>query len=142
MIQEDRVRWLNGAAPRDGRYVLYWMQASCRAECNHALEYAVRLANDRRKPVVACFGLTANFPEATARHYAFLLEGIRDAQRGLERRGIPLLVIRGTPDDVAVEMAREACVSSPIGATSGPSGRGAPGPRSASRAVWSKWRAT
>jgi deoxyribodipyrimidine photo-lyase len=110
MIQEDRVRWLNGAAPRDGRYVLYWMQASCRAECNHALEYAVRLANDRRKPVVACFGLTANFPEATARHYAFLLEGIRDAQRGLERRGIPLLVIRGTPDDVAVEMAREACV--------------------------------
>ncbi len=110
MIHEDRIRWLNGGAPRDGRYVLYWMQASCRAECNHALEYAIRLANERGKPVVACFGLTADFPEANARHYTFLLEGLRDAQRGLERRGIPLVIVRGSPDEVAVDLAREACL--------------------------------
>jgi deoxyribodipyrimidine photo-lyase len=110
MIQPDRIRMLNAREARDGRYVLYWMQASCRAEYNHALEYAIRRANGLGKPVLACFGLTADFPEANARHYTFLLEGLREARRGLERRGIPLLVRRGAPDAVAAELAREACL--------------------------------
>ena len=40
---------LNARGVRKGRFVLYWMQASCRAECNHALEYAVREANELGK---------------------------------------------------------------------------------------------
>ena len=110
MIQDDRIRRLNDGAAGAGRYVLYWMQASCRAECNHALEYAIRQANELGRPVLACFGLTADFPEANARHYTFLLEGLRDAQAALERRGIPLVVRRGAPDEVAAALAREACL--------------------------------
>jgi deoxyribodipyrimidine photo-lyase len=68
MIHETRIQELNDCPPRAGRYVLYWMQASCRAQCNHALEYAVRRANELNKPVMACFGPTADFPEANARH--------------------------------------------------------------------------
>ena len=46
VIQPQRLRALNDRRPRDGRYVLYWMQQSQRAGFNHALEYAVRQAND------------------------------------------------------------------------------------------------
>ncbi len=110
VIHPDRIRLLNAREPRDGRYVLYWMQASCRAKYNHALEYAILRANALGRPVLVCFGLTADFPEANARHYTFLLEGLRDARWGLERRGIPLVVRRGAPDAVAAELAREACL--------------------------------
>lgn len=110
MIQDERLRRLNDGHAGPGRYVLYWMQASCRVRCNHALEHAVRRANELGRPVVACFGLTADFPEANARHYAFLLEGLRDAQAALADRGIPLVVRRGRPDEVAAELARDACL--------------------------------
>ena len=36
----------------DGAYVLCWMQRSQRADYNHALEYAVTLANQLNQPVV------------------------------------------------------------------------------------------
>ncbi len=110
MIHTDRIRMLNHGSVRNGRHVLYWMQASCRAECNHALEHAIREANRLGKPVIACFGLTAAFPEANARHYTFLLEGLRDAGRALARRGIPLIVRRGAPDAVAADLAEGACL--------------------------------
>jgi deoxyribodipyrimidine photo-lyase len=110
-IHDERIRVLRDAPVQGGDYVLYWMQAACRAECNHALEYAIRRANELRKPVVACFGLTAGFPEANARHYTFLLEGLQDAARALDRRGIPLVVRLGSPDEVAAELSGAACLA-------------------------------
>ncbi|HAA75510.1 TPA: deoxyribodipyrimidine photolyase, partial [Candidatus Latescibacteria bacterium] len=78
MIQETRVRDLNVAPERSGAYVQYWMQASHRVRYNHALTYSIRLANERDLPVLIVFGLTDNYPEANERHYAFMLEGLRD----------------------------------------------------------------
>lgn len=40
------IRPLNDAPVARGRYVLYWMQQSQRARSNHALEHAIRTAND------------------------------------------------------------------------------------------------
>ncbi len=110
MIHPARLQSLNAVPPREGRYVLYWMQASQRAQCNHALEYAVRQANERKLPVLAVFGLTANFPEANARHYAFMLEGLRETQAALQRRGIPLVARLGSPPEVALQLARDAAL--------------------------------
>jgi deoxyribodipyrimidine photo-lyase len=42
MVQKERVKTLNKKGGKKGAYVLYWMQASQRAECNHALEYAIQ----------------------------------------------------------------------------------------------------
>jgi deoxyribodipyrimidine photo-lyase len=84
------------------------MQASQRAECNHALEYAVRLANRERLPVVVYFGLTAGFPEANARHYQFMLEGLAETRRRLEARGMKLVVRECAPDAGAVELSARA----------------------------------
>lgn len=108
MIQPERIRKLNDRPPRLGRYVLYWMQASQRAEYNHALEYAVREANEQKLPVVAFFGLTENFPEANLRHYTFLVEGLQDAHMALDRRGIRLVVRHGSPEELLPDLAAEA----------------------------------
>lgn len=110
-VEPERVRLLNAEPVRAERgYVLYWMQASVRALLNHALEYAAERARALRRPLVACFGVTDDYPEANLRHYAFLLEGLRDVQRELaERRGVRLLVLRGRPDAVAAQCGRGAC---------------------------------
>ncbi len=91
-----------------GRYILYWMQASQRAAWNPALEYAVETANAAGLPLRVVFGLTGRYPEANARHYTFMLEGLRETQQALARRSIPLTVLPGKPPAVAVEAAREA----------------------------------
>ncbi len=108
MIQPERIQDLNDAPVRSGRYVLYWMQASQRAVCNHALEYAIRQANDRKQPLLAIFGLTDDYPEAQERHYAFLLEGLRETQQILRTRGIQLVVQRESPERAAARLAADA----------------------------------
>jgi deoxyribodipyrimidine photo-lyase len=108
MIHDTRVKLLNKAKERRGDYVLYWMQASQRAEYNHALEYAIRAANRLRKPLLVFFGLTGNYPNANARHYHFMLQGLRVVGEALARRGIRMLVRHVSPEVGAVQAAERA----------------------------------
>jgi deoxyribodipyrimidine photo-lyase len=103
-----RVTDLNDARLRDGDYVLYWMQRSQRAGANHALEYAVRLANEREVPVVVGFGLTAGYPEASERAYRFMLEGLAETASALRERGIGFVLRIGEPPGVALDLGRDA----------------------------------
>ena len=108
MIQAERIKHLNQKSVRDGKFVLYWMQASQRAEYNHALEFAIQKANDARKPLVVFFGITPTFPEANERHYYFMLEGLKEVQNTLEKRGIQMVILQTSPEKGAVEIAKEA----------------------------------
>ncbi|TVR96923.1 MAG: deoxyribodipyrimidine photolyase [Rhodospirillales bacterium] len=110
MVETERIRHLNDTPEQDGRYVLYWMQQSQRTRANPALELAVAAANERSLPVVVGFGLTDDYPEANARHYAFMLQGLRDVRDRLHERGIPFVVRRGPPDRVAIGLAGEAAL--------------------------------
>jgi deoxyribodipyrimidine photo-lyase len=110
MIHQDRVLPLNDKTPRRGRFVAYWMQASQRAAYNHALEYAIRAANARREPMVAVFVLTDDYPEANLRSYMFMLEGLRDTQATLRSRGVDLVVLHGSPQELLVEALNEASI--------------------------------
>ncbi len=95
-IQDTRIRQLNDFDIRlDADYVLYWMQQSQRAECNHALEYAVQQANELGLGIVVVFGLTDDYPDANLRHDTFMLEGVAEAKTLLEKRGIHMVVRRG-----------------------------------------------
>ncbi|MEN6428306.1 MAG: deoxyribodipyrimidine photo-lyase, partial [Phycisphaerales bacterium] len=109
MIQPERLKRLNRHPVRAGRYVLYWMQAAQRSDCNHALEYAIDEGNELGKPIVAAFGLTAEFPEANARHYHFMLEGLRQTQADLRGRGVQMVVQSGPPTTCIPTLAQEAC---------------------------------
>src|SRR3982751_655965 len=110
-VPSSRIRVLNKAeSQRSGGYVLYWMQQSQRARFNPALELALDEANARDLPVLVCFGLTDGYPEANARHYAFMLEGLAEAARALNERGIAFVIRRGAPDEVALDLARDAAL--------------------------------
>jgi deoxyribodipyrimidine photo-lyase len=111
MIQEQRIRPLNDRKIKDGRYVLYWMQQSQRAAYNHALEHAIDIANRLDLPVLVFFGITAGFPEANARHYAFMIEGLQSVRDDLARRGIGFVPRIVAPDEGAVIMAQDAAVT-------------------------------
>ena len=110
MIQAERIRFLNDDDARRGDYVLYWMQHSQRAAWNHALEYAIREANARKLPVVAVFGITQRFPDANARSYAFILEGLRETEQALDDRGIKLIVKLQPPVDAVRDMEAQAAL--------------------------------
>lgn len=108
MIHQERIKVLRPGAPAQGKYVLYWMQASVRAQDNHALEYAVECANELRQPLLVYFGLTANYPDANLRSFLFLLEGLRDAQAGLRERGLDLVVRPVSAPAGALELSQDA----------------------------------
>ncbi len=111
MVQPTRIRVLNGDFPeKRSEYVLYWMQASQRTRFNHALEYAIKRANELRQPLLVGFGLTDNYPEANARHYAFMLEGLRDVAANLAARRIGFVLRRGQPDEVALDLGQKASI--------------------------------
>jgi deoxyribodipyrimidine photo-lyase len=110
-IQDARIRQLNNFDIRlDADYVLYWMQQSQRAEYNHALEYAVKQANELGLGVVVAFGLTDDYPEANLRHYTFMLEGLTETKTLIEKRGIRMVVRKGAPPDVALELEKNAAI--------------------------------
>jgi deoxyribodipyrimidine photo-lyase len=108
MIQQERIKPLNQRSLRRGKYVLYWMQASQRAEYNHALEYAISQANEVHQPILVFFGITDHFPEGNERHYFFMLEGLREVKQSLERRGIRMIVQHHSPELGAVKFGKEA----------------------------------
>ncbi len=111
MIQPERLKALNDRDVRKGDYVLYWMQASQRSDCNHALEYAARRADELRLPLVVFFGLTPRYPGANERHYAFLLEGLADVRAGLRAKGVQLVVRAVSPERGVLEMAERAALA-------------------------------
>ena len=98
MIQGERVQVVNSRPVCDGRYVLYWMQASQSAECNHALEYAILKSNELRQPLIVYFGITDDYPEANERHYKFMLEGLKETRSALRGRGIQTVVRHESPE--------------------------------------------
>jgi deoxyribodipyrimidine photo-lyase len=111
VINDTRVRPLNDEPIDTSRkYVLYWMQASERTDLNFALEYAIEQANHHDLPLVVAFGLMDNYPEANERHYAFLLQGLRDVQFALHDRGIKFVIRHGMPAEVALKLSSEAAM--------------------------------
>jgi len=111
MIQKERLKALNEKGINKGDYVLYWMQASQRAEYNHALEYTILKANELRQPLIVFFGITDHFPEGNERHYTFMLEGLRKVKQSLEKRSIQMVILHKSPELGAVQLAKRASLA-------------------------------
>lgn len=83
-----------GVPASDAKCVVYWMQRAQRGMDNPALDCAIEVANELGLPVVAFFSAISNFPRANLRHYAFLNQGLHDAEEDMAARGVPLIVRR------------------------------------------------
>ena len=103
-----RTRKLNDKPVKEGEYVLYWMQAAVRSSYNHALEYAVEEANRAGLPLAVVFCLDASFPEANARHFAFLLQGLAEVRSALSARGIAFTVLNESCTDAVPRLSGRA----------------------------------
>jgi deoxyribodipyrimidine photo-lyase len=111
MIQPERIQPLNRKTIGKEDFVLYWMQASQRCEYNHALEYAIRQANQLNLPVLVYFELVDDFPEANERHYYFMLEGLREVRQELEKMKIRSIIsCRHAETPNLVMLARSAAL--------------------------------
>lgn len=82
-----------------GKYVLYWAQMFRRLHANHALDHALGLAAEHKKPLVVYEALKLNYPWAGARHHAFILQGMRDNSVSAKKLGVSYWPFVETPDD-------------------------------------------
>jgi deoxyribodipyrimidine photo-lyase len=107
-IEKQRIHKLNDYDFTKGNYVLYWMHLSQRVQYNHSLVYAAYLADTLKLPLLVFFGLTDNYPEANLRHYKFMLEGLAETSRELEKRNIKMIVWIIDPVQGVVSLSADA----------------------------------
>ncbi len=90
-VDPARVRQVNGAPlPAGGReLVLYWCMVHHRADENHALDAAIALGNRLGLPVVCYQALRPDYPHASDRLHAFVLEGLAELTAALAKRKVP-----------------------------------------------------
>ncbi len=109
VVERERVRTLNECDHRtSGEHVVYWMQASQRAEHNPALEHAIQIANDHGVPLAVVAVVVPDYPEASARHFAFMLGGLGRALSAVARRGATPVIRSGDAVDEVLVLADRA----------------------------------
>ncbi len=112
-VDPERIQKLNTAPELPNRsYVLYWSQMNRRVDGNHALLYAVEIANRLNLPVLFYEGLTCAYEYANDRLHTFILEGVPETAKRLRKAGIGyvfyLRKTRKSRNDVFYELAKQA----------------------------------
>ena len=82
---------------RQGDFVLYWMQMQRRLSHNHALDYAIKCADELGRPLAIYEGLRLDYPWASARFHQFIIEGMRDNAATAVKRGFTYWPFVETP---------------------------------------------
>jgi len=110
VISPDRVRRLNFLpTAQEGTFVLLWVQSAQRARHNETLEFAAQRAVHLKKPLVAVFVGTGDFPWANERTLAFMYDGLCELRHALEAtRQVQLLGFCGSPGEVILKCATNA----------------------------------
>ncbi|GJP50223.1 hypothetical protein CLOM_g9366 [Closterium sp. NIES-68] len=75
------------------------MSRDQRSRDNWALIYAVQKARERGEPVAVVFNLVDSFLGAKARHFGFMLRGLREVQSSLHALGIPFFLFQGKAEE-------------------------------------------
>ena len=101
-MEKERIKKITQAIYKEkkkGKYIFYWMQQSQRVEFNHALAFAITRANELSIPLLVGFALT-EYPEGNERHYAFMLEGLKEVEEKLEKMNIGFTIEINTPNEL------------------------------------------
>ena len=79
--------------------IIYWMQSAQRIHYNHALNYAIELANKNNSELQVIFNIIPSYKDANRRHYMFMLEGIQDLEKTFLELKIPFKITFGLPEE-------------------------------------------
>ncbi len=90
MIHKERIH-KSGRSNHNAHYIIYWMQQSQRISYNHALQYAIRLSNDKKIPLIVYF-LILPFPEANLRHYQFMTDNVLKLKDQFRQMNINMII--------------------------------------------------
>jgi deoxyribodipyrimidine photo-lyase len=106
---EAHVKKLNSKALNpSGKFVAYVMEASQRAFYNHALEFAISIANNYKKPLIVIFNLTDKFKFSNLRYYTFMIEGLIKLKKDFDERGIKFFIKKSDYVSGSIEISKEA----------------------------------
>ncbi|MGL5978086.1 MAG: deoxyribodipyrimidine photo-lyase [Erysipelotrichaceae bacterium] len=103
-MKYERIKVYQTPHQPNGEYICYWMQSAQRYEYNHALHFAITQANEKKLPLVVYFGLTDTYPEANARHYWFLIQGLQEVATTLYAKQIPFHITHQEPKEGILEL--------------------------------------
>jgi deoxyribodipyrimidine photo-lyase len=79
--------------------IIYWMQSAQRIHYNHALHYAIELANKNNSELQVIFNIIPSYKDANRRHYMFMLEGIQELEETFLELKIPFKITFGLPEE-------------------------------------------
>ena len=99
---------------QEGDYVLYWMTAARRINYNFGLQRAVDWSNRLAKPILILEALRLDYPWASRRLHAFILQGMADNRAALAGRPVayhPFAETEpGQGKGLLAALARSACL--------------------------------
>ena len=97
-----------------GEFVLYWMTAFRRVSWNFSLDRAVDWARELHKPLLILEALRCDYPWASDRLHAFVLEGMAHNARELAKQPVDYYLYvertRGEGKGLLEALAKDACV--------------------------------
>jgi len=95
-LNRERIHIVNPGETASGP-VVYWMSRDQRVNDNWALIHAANEARKRRAPLAVVFNLVPEFLGATVRQYDFMLNGLREIEKSLQKLSIPFVLLTGKP---------------------------------------------
>lgn len=81
--------------------VLYWVSRDQRSADNWALLYAIEQAHKQGSSVAVIFNLVPRFLHAGARHFGFMLRGLRVMEKNLKEKDIPFFIVQVREETVS-----------------------------------------
>jgi deoxyribodipyrimidine photo-lyase len=87
--------------------VVYWMSRDQRADDNWALLFAQERALARGVALGVVFCLVDRFLGASPRHFAFMMDGLRETADALAAKAIPFFLLHGDPGREIPDFARK-----------------------------------
>jgi deoxyribodipyrimidine photo-lyase len=97
MVKKERIKLLRGGQEGLGP-VVYWMSRDQRISDNWALLYAQEIAFRMDVSLAVVFCLVPDFLNATMRQYGFMIEGLKEVEKGLSMLNIPFFLLQGEPE--------------------------------------------
>jgi deoxyribodipyrimidine photo-lyase len=88
--------------------VIYWMSRDQRMADNWALLHAAEVAVEKGTSVAVAFNLVPEFLGAGARHFGFMLRGLRELEQALKKGGIPFFLLQGNPAETIPKLVRDS----------------------------------
>ncbi len=105
----ERIKKLNDKVINtSGNYFVYVMEASQRAWFNHALEFAISLANEHNKPLIVIYNLTDKFKHSNLRYYTFMIEGLFKLKSDFKERDIHFFIRKSDYVTGSIEISKNS----------------------------------